>query len=90
MTHSLFADAPEGIADSIAVIVTQLRTMANNLFDEIKGLEASSRAAVVERMGPEYLLVLKSWARSQTSSIKKMPAYVGRFEDARRKAQRIT
>jgi hypothetical protein len=53
MTHSLFADAPEGIADSITVIVTQLRTMANNLFDEIKGLEASSRAAVVERMGPE-------------------------------------
>jgi hypothetical protein len=27
--------------------------MANNLFDEIKGLEASSRAAVVERIGPE-------------------------------------
>ena len=71
MTHSLFADAPEGIADSIAVIVTQLRTMANKLFDEIKGLEASSRAAVVERMGPEYLLVLKSWARSQNIIDKK-------------------
>jgi hypothetical protein len=90
MTHSLFADAPEGIADSIAVIVTQLRTMANKLFDEIKGLEASSRAAVVERMGPEIPPRIKKLGEVSDIIDKKMPAYVGRFEDARRKAQRIT
>jgi hypothetical protein len=55
MTHSLFADAPEGIADSIAVIVTQLRTMANNLFDEIKGLEASRAESSQVEAYPAFL-----------------------------------
>lgn len=87
MTHSLFADAPEGIADSIAAIMTQLRTIADNLYDEIKGLEASSRAATVERTGSEIPFRIENLGRISDIIDKRMPAYKARFEDARRTAQ---
>jgi hypothetical protein len=82
MTHSLFADAPEGIADSIAGIITQLRTLADNLYDEIKGLDASSRAATIERTGPEVLPRIENLGKISDVVDKRMPHYIARFEDA--------
>jgi hypothetical protein len=81
-SHSLFADAPEDVARAIETIITQLQSMADNLYEEIDGIEAATRAKIVETRGAEIPPRIASLRQVSDIIDKKMPRYETRFEEA--------
>jgi hypothetical protein len=86
VSNAQFASAPEDIVSAIAVMMTQLQKIADDLYEETNNLErATVRAGYVDRAGAE--IIARIDALRQVSDIidAKMPAYQARFTDADRK-----
>ena len=76
------AEAPDGIGQAIATMMLQLKSIAANLQEEISGIEAATRARIVETRGIEVSARIAALGQCSAIIDAKKPAHEARYESA--------